>query len=171
MADKKDGITDLTKLLVTASKKFTKTEYSTLTSVVFAMLHGVNYGYNEMDQRFLNDALDIFEFNQVDDSNKVSTYHKQKIDGVIGQMNKDLDNLQGRIMTGSNETSQDKLKRSEAQEYNINKYNYFTNKKNINEFYDEKPNIYLWNERRKKQLQDNIDKNLKVFDDPNQFGK
>ena len=65
MADKKDGITDLTKLLVTASKKFTKTEYSTLTSVVFAMLHGVNYGYNEMDQRFLNDALDIFEFNQV----------------------------------------------------------------------------------------------------------
>jgi len=80
MADKRDGITDLTKLLVTASKKFTKTEYSNLTSVVFAMLHGVNYGYNEMDQRFLNDARDIFEFNQVDNSNKVSTYHNQKVD-------------------------------------------------------------------------------------------
>jgi len=80
MADKRDGITDLTKLLVTASKKFTKTEYSNLTSVVFAMLHGVNYGYNEMDQRFLNDASDIFEFNQVDDLNKVSNYKNHKLE-------------------------------------------------------------------------------------------
>lgn len=59
MADKTDGITDLTKLLIAASKKFSRTEYSKLTSVVFAMLHGVNYGYDQMDQRFLNDAADI----------------------------------------------------------------------------------------------------------------
>jgi hypothetical protein len=75
MAKKKDGITELTKLLVSASKKFTKTEYSGLTSVVFAMLHGVNYGYNEMDQRFLTDALDIYELHQDNkDLKKTSSY-------------------------------------------------------------------------------------------------
>tara|TARA_R100000908_G_C3730542_1_gene130082 strand:- start:178 stop:522 length:345 start_codon:yes stop_codon:yes gene_type:complete len=64
MANKKDGITELTKLLVSASKKFTKTEYNRLSSVVFAMLHGVSYGYDQMDQRFLNDAADIYEVHQ-----------------------------------------------------------------------------------------------------------
>ena len=64
MADKTDGITDLTKLLVSASKKFTKTEYNRLSSVIFAMLHGVSYGYDQMDQRFLNDAADIYEVHQ-----------------------------------------------------------------------------------------------------------
>ena len=64
MANKTDGITDLTKLLIAASKKFSKTQYSKLTSVIFAMLHGVNYGYTEMDQRFLNDAADVYEVHQ-----------------------------------------------------------------------------------------------------------
>jgi hypothetical protein len=64
MADKTDGITDLTKVLVSASKKFTKKEYNKLSSVVFAMLHGVSYGYDQMDQRFLNDAADIYEVHQ-----------------------------------------------------------------------------------------------------------
>ena len=64
MADKTDGITDLTKLLVSASKKFTKTEYNRLSSVIFAMLHGVSYGYDQMDQRFLNDAADVYEVHQ-----------------------------------------------------------------------------------------------------------
>ena len=64
MANKTDGITDLTKLLVAASRKFSRTEYSKLTSVVFAMLHGVTYGYDQMDQRFLNDATDIYEVHQ-----------------------------------------------------------------------------------------------------------
>tara|TARA_R100001510_G_scaffold40071_1_gene36471 strand:+ start:210 stop:521 length:312 start_codon:yes stop_codon:yes gene_type:complete len=59
MANKTDGITDLTKVLIAASKKFSKTEYSKLTNVLFAMLHGVNYGYDQMDQRFLSDASDI----------------------------------------------------------------------------------------------------------------
>ena len=64
MADKTDGITDLTKLLVSASKKFSKTEYNRLSSVIFAMLHGVSYGYDQMDQRFLNDAADVYEVHQ-----------------------------------------------------------------------------------------------------------
>ena len=64
MANKTDGITELTKLLVSASKKFSKTEYNRLSSVIFAMLHGVSYGYDQMDQRFLNDAVDIYEVHQ-----------------------------------------------------------------------------------------------------------
>ena len=56
MAKKTDGITDLTKVLISAANKFTDAEYTKLTQVIFAMLHGVNYGYDTMDQRFLNDA-------------------------------------------------------------------------------------------------------------------
>ncbi len=64
MANKTDGITELTKTLVSAAKKFRKKEYDRLTSVIFAMLHGVSYGYDQMDQRFLNDAADIYEVHQ-----------------------------------------------------------------------------------------------------------
>ena len=42
MADKTDGITDLTKVLVSAAKKFNEKEYSKLQSVIFAMLQSVN---------------------------------------------------------------------------------------------------------------------------------
>ena len=59
MAKQKDGITDLTKVLISAANKFTDAEYTKLTQVIFAMLHGVNYGYDPMDQRFLNDAQDL----------------------------------------------------------------------------------------------------------------
>ena len=59
MAKQKDGITDLTKILISAANKFTDAEYTKLTQVIFAMLHGVNYGYDTMDQRFLNDAQDL----------------------------------------------------------------------------------------------------------------
>ena len=59
MAKKKDGITDLTKVMVSAANKFTDAEYTKLTQVIFALLHGVNYGYDTMDQRFLNDAQDL----------------------------------------------------------------------------------------------------------------
>ena len=59
MAKQKDGITDLTKVLISAAKKFSDQEYSRLQSVIFAMLHGVNYGYDSMDQRFLNESHDI----------------------------------------------------------------------------------------------------------------
>ena len=59
MAKQKDGITDLTKVLISDANKFTDAEYTKLTQVIFAMLHGVNYGYDTMDQRFLNDAQDL----------------------------------------------------------------------------------------------------------------
>ena len=59
MAKQKDGITDLTKVLISAANKFTDAEYTRLTQVIFALLHGVNYGYDTMDQRFLNDAQDL----------------------------------------------------------------------------------------------------------------
>ena len=59
MAKQKDGITDLTKVLISAANKFTDLEYTKLTQVIFALLHGVNYGYDTMDQRFLNDAQDL----------------------------------------------------------------------------------------------------------------
>ena len=59
MGKKTDGITDLTKVLISAANKFTDAEYTKLTQVIFALLHGVNYGYDTMDQRFLNDAQDL----------------------------------------------------------------------------------------------------------------
>ena len=59
MAKQKDGITDLTKVLISAANKFTDAEYTKLTQVIFAMLHGVNFGYESMDQKFLNDAQDL----------------------------------------------------------------------------------------------------------------
>ena len=60
MAKKTDGITDLTKVLVTASKKFTQSEFKKLQHVIFAILHGVNYGYTDMDNRFLQDSGDLY---------------------------------------------------------------------------------------------------------------
>ena len=59
MGKKTDGFTDLTKVLISAANKFTDAEYTKLTQVIFALLHGVNYGYDTMDQRFLNDAQDL----------------------------------------------------------------------------------------------------------------
>ena len=59
MGKKTDGITDLTKVLISAANKFTDAEYTKLTQVIFALLHGVNYGYDTMDQRFFNDAQDL----------------------------------------------------------------------------------------------------------------
>ena len=60
MAKKKDGITDLIKILVSAAKKFNDKEYGRLQSIIFALLHGVNYGYTAMDKRFLDDSSDIY---------------------------------------------------------------------------------------------------------------
>ena len=84
MANKTDGITELTKLLVSASKKFSKTEYNRLSSVIFAMLHGVSYGYDEMDQRFLIDAADVYEVHQDHDE------FLEEIDKEIDEVEKTL---------------------------------------------------------------------------------
>ena len=84
MANKTDGITELTKTLVSAAKKFRKKEYDRLTSVIFAMLHGVSYGYDQMDQRFLNDAADIYEVHQDHDE------FLEEIDEEIDEVEKEL---------------------------------------------------------------------------------
>ena len=60
MAKKKDGITDLTKILVSAAKCFSGKDYDKLQHVIFALLHGVNYGYTSLDQKFLDDSSDIY---------------------------------------------------------------------------------------------------------------
>jgi hypothetical protein len=66
MANKKDGITDLTRLLVTAAGRFTPSQYKNLTSTIFALLNGVNYGYTELGPRFLHDAQDIYDIHKKD---------------------------------------------------------------------------------------------------------
>ena len=77
MAKKKDGITDLTKTLVSAAKKFNDKEYGVLQHLIFALLHGVNYGYTSMDQRFLDDSSDIY-FLHKDDKDTFKKVIKKK---------------------------------------------------------------------------------------------
>ena len=83
MAKQKDGITDLTKVLISAANKFTDAEYTKLTQVIFAMLHGVNYGYETMDQRFLNDAQDLKFVHNADKKFKKIINKKKVKDNVI----------------------------------------------------------------------------------------
>ena len=79
MVNKKDGITDLTKLLVRAAGKFTPNQYKQLTSTIFALLNGVNYGYSELGPRFLQDAQDIYDIHNKD-LKKTSFYKNHKPD-------------------------------------------------------------------------------------------
>jgi hypothetical protein len=79
MAKKKDGITDLTKLLVIAAGKFTPNQYTQLTSTIFALLNGVNYGYTELGPRFLQDAHDIYTIHNKD-LKKTSFFKNHKPD-------------------------------------------------------------------------------------------
>ena len=83
MAKQKDGITDLTKIMVSAANKFTDAEYTKLTQVIFALLHGVNYGYDTMDQRFLNDAQDLKFVHNADKKFKKILKTKKVKDNVI----------------------------------------------------------------------------------------
>jgi hypothetical protein len=85
MAKQKDGITDLTKVMVSAAKKLSDSEYTKLTQVIFALLHGVNYGYDSMDQRFLNDANDLkFIHNAQKKFKKIKNNKKKKYkDNII----------------------------------------------------------------------------------------
>ena len=59
MAGKKDGITDLTKVLVHAAERFTAAEYNKLVEVIFSLMNGVQFGYDSVDGKFIKDALDI----------------------------------------------------------------------------------------------------------------
>jgi len=73
MAKKKDGITDLTKVLVIGAKKLSHSDYKRLTNTIFALLNGVNYGYTELGPRFLQDAQDIYLVH-----NNSKTHNKKK---------------------------------------------------------------------------------------------
>ena len=59
MAGKKDGITDLTKVLVHAAERFTPAQYNKLVEVIFSLMNGVQFGYENVDGKFIKDALDI----------------------------------------------------------------------------------------------------------------
>ena len=83
MAKQKDGITDLTKIMVSAAKKLSDREYTKLTHVIFALLHGVNFGYNSMDQKFLNDAQDLKFIDKTDKKYKKIIKNKKVKDNVI----------------------------------------------------------------------------------------
>jgi len=82
MAKKKDGITDLTKLLVIGAKKLSHSDYKRLTNTIFALLNGVNYGYTELGPRFLQDAQDIYLVHNdlKTHNNKKSAFANPKID-------------------------------------------------------------------------------------------
>jgi hypothetical protein len=88
MAKKKDGITDLTKTLVSAAQKFNDTEYNRLQHLIFALLHGVNFGYTSMDQRFLDDSSDIYFLHkdQQDNLKKVIKKNKTKYTNNVIQL-------------------------------------------------------------------------------------
>jgi len=83
MAKKTDGITDLTKVMVSAAKKLSDREYTKLTHVIFALLHGVNFGYESMDQKFLNDAQDLKFVHNADKKLKKIIAKKKVKDNVI----------------------------------------------------------------------------------------
>ena len=78
MANKTDGITDLTKVLVSAAKYFNEKEFSKLQSVMFAMLHGVNYGYSSMDAKFLEDSNDLYFIHKGNKLKKLNKKNKVK---------------------------------------------------------------------------------------------
>jgi hypothetical protein len=88
MANKKDGITDLTKILVSAAKYLPSKDYNKLQHVIFALLHGVNYGYTKMDQQFFDDSSDIYFLNkdQQDSLKKVIKKNKTKYTNNVIQL-------------------------------------------------------------------------------------
>jgi len=88
MAKKKDGITDLTKILVSAAKYLPAKDYDKLQHVIFALLHGVNYGYTKMDQQFFDDSSDIYFLNkdQQDSLKKVIKKNKTKYTNNVIQL-------------------------------------------------------------------------------------
>ena len=62
MVKKTGGTTELTQALTLLAQKFSQKEYNLITSVMFALKMGVNYGYRtEFDPAMLADAKYIFK--------------------------------------------------------------------------------------------------------------
>jgi hypothetical protein len=69
-------------------KNLTSKEYNRLQHLIFALLHGVNYGYTKMDQQFLDDSSDIYFLNkdQQDSLKKVIKKNKTKYTNNVIQL-------------------------------------------------------------------------------------
>ena len=63
-----------------------------LTSTIFALLNGVNYGYTELGPRFLHDAQDIYDIHKKDLPN--TSFVKNKKDKKQVQTHDNVINLQ-----------------------------------------------------------------------------
>ncbi len=69
MAKKKDGITDLTKHMISCAKYLPLADFKKATSVMYALLNGVTYQYPEFGPQFLRDAADIRSFYKKNNKN------------------------------------------------------------------------------------------------------
>jgi len=87
MAEKKGGITDLTKLSVLAARKLTPSQFRLYQSTIFALLNGVQFGYVELGPQFLNDTNDIYSIHNEPQKNlktkKVTVKIKNSKSNVI----------------------------------------------------------------------------------------
>ena len=70
MAKKKDGITELTKLLALLATKIDRKSYNKAVSVIFALLNGVQFNYVDVAMGFIQDANDIYDIHSKDKKNK-----------------------------------------------------------------------------------------------------
>ena len=87
MAEKKGGITDLTKLSVLAAGKLTPSQFKLYQSTIFALLNGVQFGYVELGPQFLHDTNDIYSIHSKPQKNsktkKVTVKIKNSKSNVI----------------------------------------------------------------------------------------
>jgi len=79
MANKKGGTTDLVKMLAMLAERLTPIQYQKVREVCFALLNGVNYGYDTLGPQFLQDSADIFQVHntQSSESWRVSSYRRK----------------------------------------------------------------------------------------------
>lgn len=79
MAKTKDGITDLTRMMVNMARHLPLSQYRQATSTIFGLLNGVNYGYDPVNPQFLHDATDIRDLHISDKKNKIRKKHVAEI--------------------------------------------------------------------------------------------
>ena len=92
MAKKTDGITELTKMLKMLAGHLTFNEYQKVQSVVFALLNGVTFGYNEMGPRFIHESEDVYYFHN-GEAKPISKKTKNNPQATVVIENKSKDNV------------------------------------------------------------------------------
>ena len=70
MARQKDGITDLTRMMVNLARHLPPSQYKQATSTVFGLLNGVTYGYEPVNPQFLHDATAIRDLHAMEKKKK-----------------------------------------------------------------------------------------------------